>query len=124
MFDGKGDKVRTGVAVLVKGNVIAAVGTVEGVTRTAGAGAKVIDLGDVTLMPGMIDAHTHIMSSDEPDYTTVLVKHSIPSRTITATAHVRDALMSGFTSLRDVESEGAMFADADVAAAIESGSAG
>jgi imidazolonepropionase-like amidohydrolase len=121
LFDGKGDKVRTGVAVLVKGNAIAAVGSVEDVTKAAGAGATVIDLGDVTLMPGMIDAHTHIMTDDQPDYTTVLVTQSISSRAIAATARARDVLMSGFTSLRDVESEGAMYADADLADAIESG---
>jgi imidazolonepropionase-like amidohydrolase len=121
LFDGKGDKVRTGVAVLVEGNTIKAVGTVEEVTKAAGAGATVIDLGDVTLMPGMIDAHTHIMGDDSPDYTMVLVKASIASRAIGATARARDVLMSGFTSLRDVESEGAMYADADLAAAIEGG---
>lgn len=120
MFDGKGDKARTGVAVLVKGNAIEAVGTPEELAKRA-PGARVVDLGDVTLLPGLIDAHTHIMSGDEPDYTVVLVKESIPSRAIAATARVRDALMSGFTSLRDVESEGAMYADADVAAAIDAG---
>jgi imidazolonepropionase-like amidohydrolase len=121
LFDGKGDKVRTNVAVLVKGNAIAAVGSVEDVTKAAGAGATVIDLGDVTLMPGMIDAHTHILTDDEPDYTTVLVTQSIPSRAIAATARAREALMSGFTSLRDVETEGAMYADADLAEAIDNG---
>jgi imidazolonepropionase-like amidohydrolase len=121
LFDGKGDKVRTGVAVLVEGNAIRAVGTVEDVTRAAGAGATVIDLGDVTLMPGLIDAHTHILTDDTPDYTTVLVTQSIASRAIAATARAREALMSGFTSLRDVESEGAMYADADLAEAIDGG---
>ncbi|HUQ06995.1 MAG TPA: amidohydrolase family protein [Kofleriaceae bacterium] len=120
LFDGKGDKVRTGVAVLVKGNAIEAVGTADELAKKA-PGALVIDLGDVTLMPGMIDAHTHIMGDDAPDYTGTLVKESIPSRTIAATARARAALMSGFTSLRDAESEGAMYADADLAAAIDAG---
>lgn len=120
MFDGNGDKVRTGVAVLVKGNVIEAVGTADELAKRA-PGARVVDLGNVTLMPGLVDVHTHIMSDDSPDYAMTLVKRSIPARTIEATAHVRDALMSGFTSLRDVESEGAMYADADVAAAVDAG---
>jgi imidazolonepropionase-like amidohydrolase len=121
LFDGKGDKTRTGMAVLVRGNVIVAVGTVADVTKAAGTGPTVIDLGDVTIMPGLIDAHTHILTDDEPDYTTVLVTQSISSRAIAATARARQTLMSGFTSLRDVESEGAMYADADLAKAIDNG---
>jgi imidazolonepropionase-like amidohydrolase len=120
LFDGKGDKPRTGVAVLVKGNAIEAIGSADELAKKA-PGARFVDLGDVTLMPGMIDAHTHILHDDPADYTSTLVTHSIPSRAIRATALARDALMSGFTSLRDVESEGAMYADADLAAAIESG---
>ncbi|HVV81649.1 MAG TPA: amidohydrolase family protein [Kofleriaceae bacterium] len=121
LFDGTGDRLRTDVAVLVEGEKIAAVGPVAELTRRAPA-ARVIDLGDATLLPGLIDAHTHIMASgDEDDYTGQLVKQSIASRAIGATARAREALMEGFTSLRDVESEGAMYADADLAAAIAAG---
>lgn len=121
LFDGKADKLRTGLAVLVQGDRIGAVGPVDELTRQA-PGARVVDLGDVTLLPGLIDTHTHIMvTGDDPDYTTHLIKESIATRAIGATARAREALLSGFTSLRDVESEGAMYADADLAAAIDAG---
>ena len=121
VFDGKGDAVKTGVAVLVSGDRIAAMGSVATLEKAA-PGAKIIDLGDVTLLPGLIDAHTHIMSTGrDDDYALHLIKESVVTRAIGATARARAALLSGFTSLRDVESEGAMYADADLAAAIDSG---
>lgn len=120
LFDGKADKVRADVAVLIEGDRIKEVGTAAQLIAKA-PGAKVIDLGNVTLMPGLIDAHTHVMADSIDDYAAMLAKRSIAARAIAGTAHARTMLANGFTTLRDVESEGAMYADADLAAAIDSG---
>jgi len=123
LFDGRGDKLRTDVAVLVEGSTITAIDTVAALGKRA-PGAKVIDLGDATLLPGLIDAHTHLLSDGSTGlagYDDQLLKKSIPYRAIEATAHARDILLSGFTAVRDVETEGAMYADADLAAAIDRG---
>jgi imidazolonepropionase-like amidohydrolase len=121
VWDGRADAVRSDLAVLVDGGKIVEVGP----PATLGAHApkaRVIDAGDATLMPGLVDAHTHIMTSGEDDdYDQHLIKQSIAARAIAATARARAALMAGFTTLRDVESEGAMYADADLANAIETG---
>ena len=120
LFDGKADKLRTDVAVLIEGDRIKEVGTAAQIVAKA-PGARVIDLGNVTLMPGLIDAHTHVMADSIDDYTTMLAKRSLAARAIAGTAHARTMLANGFTTLRDVESEGAMYADADLADAIDSG---
>ena len=124
VFDGTGDRWRPNTALLVEGAVIKAVGTPADLAKQA-PGATVIDLGDVTLLPGLVDAHTHVMVSPplagDDDYAQHLIKQSIAARAIAATANARRMLMYGFTALRDVESEGAMYADVDVAQAIERG---
>ena len=124
VFDGTGDRPRANTAVLLDGSVIKAVGAPADLAKQA-PGATVIDLGDVTLLPGLVDAHTHVMSSPlvsgNDDYALPLIKQSIAARAIAATANARAMLMYGFTSLRDVESEGAMYADADLARAIDAG---
>jgi imidazolonepropionase-like amidohydrolase len=83
-----------------------------------------IDLGDATLLPGLIDAHTHVLLQGDvtaADYDEQILKESIPYRTIRATAAARTALLNGFTAIRDLETEGAMYADVDVKHAIERG---
>jgi imidazolonepropionase-like amidohydrolase len=121
MFDGKADKPRTDVAVLVEGDRIKDIGTPAQITAKA-PGVRVIDVGNATLMPGLVDAHTHLLADDTTeDYATTLIKQSIAARAIAGTAHARAMLGYGFTTLRDVESEGAMFADADLARAIDAG---
>src|ERR671925_611574 len=75
-------------------------------------------------LPGLIDAHTHILLQGDitaADYDEQLLKESIPYRTIRATVAARTALMNGFTTIRDLETEGAMYADVDVKTAIERG---
>jgi imidazolonepropionase-like amidohydrolase len=84
-------------------------------------GAKHIDLGPVTLLPGFIDAHTHIMSDGAGDYGADLYRNSRSYRAIRAATMARQALECGFTTLRDVGNEGTMYADADVKRAIEEG---
>jgi len=84
------------------------------------AGAQVIDLGEATLMPGLIDAHVHLfLHPGAEDLQTV--EESVPQRTITATLAARDDLMAGFTAERDMGTEGAGSADTAVRNAINDG---
>ena len=109
-------KIVTPGEVLVEGDRIREVGT--GVKRPAGA--QVIDLGDTTLMPGLIDAHIHLfLHPGAEDLQTV--QESVPQRTIMAILAARDDLMAGFTAERDMGTEGAGSADTAVRNAINEG---
>ena len=102
--------------ILVEGDRIVEVGT--SVKRPTGA--EVIDLGDRTLLPGLIDAHIHLfLHPGAEDLQTV--QESVPQRTITATLAARDDLMAGFTAERDMGTEGAGSADTAVRNAIDEG---
>ncbi len=102
--------------VLVEGERIREAGT----SVTHPAGAQIIDLGDTTLMPGMIDAHVHLfLHPGAEDLQTV--EESVPQRTILATLAARDDLMGGFTAERDMGTEGAGSADTAVRDAINKG---
>ena len=102
--------------VLVQGERIVEVGS--SVKRPAGA--EVIDLGDCTLMPGLIDAHVHLfLHPGAEDLQTV--QESVPERTIKAVLAARDDLMAGFTAERDMGTEGAGSADTGVRNAIDDG---
>jgi imidazolonepropionase-like amidohydrolase len=102
--------------VVVQGERIVEVGS--SVKRPAGA--EVIDLGDRTLMPGLIDAHVHLfLHPGAEDLQTV--QESVPQRTIMAVLAARDDLMAGFTAERDMGTEGAGSADAAVRDAIDQG---
>ncbi len=123
LIDGVSDRPRDGVAVLVDGDRIVAVGTAAELAGRS-QGARVIDLGNATVLPGLIDAHTHVFLNDDVGpgvYDAILLKQSAPYRAIEAAANARTALMYGFTSLRDLETEGAMYADVDVKTAIARG---
>jgi imidazolonepropionase-like amidohydrolase len=103
--------------VLVQGDRIVEVGS--NVKRPAGA--QVLDLGDTTLMPGLVDAHIHLfLHPGAEDLQTV--QESVPQRTIMATVAARDDLMAGFTAERDMGTEGAGSADTAVRNAINEGS--
>jgi imidazolonepropionase-like amidohydrolase len=120
LIDGKSDAALSGVTILVKGNRIVEVGKNVKIP----AGAQTIDLRNATVLPGLIDAHTHILLQGDitsAEYEEQIYKESIPYRTIRAVAAVRTALMNGITSMRDVETEGAMYADVDVKKAINNG---
>ena len=102
--------------VLVEGERIVEVGT----SVKHPAGAEVIDLGDRTLLPGLIDAHIHLfLHPGAEDLQTV--QESVAQRTITATLAARDDLMAGFTAERDMGTEGAGSADTAVRNAINDG---
>jgi imidazolonepropionase-like amidohydrolase len=103
--------------VLVEGEKIVEAGT----SVSHPAGATTIDLGDVTLMPGMIDAHVHLfLHPGAEDLQTV--EESVPQRTIIATLAAKADLMAGFTAERDMGTEGAGSADTAVRNAIDDGS--
>ncbi len=102
--------------VLVEGERIAAAGT--SVPRPAGA--EVVELGDATLLPGLIDAHVHLfLHPGAEDLQTV--QESVPQRTVLALVAARDDLMAGFTAERDMGTEGAGSADSAVRNAIDDG---
>ncbi len=88
-------------------------------------GARVIDLSSATVLPGMIDAHTHVFLQgevpDEGGYDAELLKQGLALRAARATVSARRALEQGFTTIRDVETEGAGYGDVGIKQAIERG---
>lgn len=120
LIDGKSEKPLENPLILVEGDRIVSV-TVHG---NAPAGVQVIDLGNATVLPGFIDAHTHLLlhgDTTPEEYDAQLLKESIPYRAILAARNAQIALSHGFTAMRDLETEGAMYADVDVKKAIASG---
>ncbi len=116
LLDIEAGKIISPGEILVQGTRIAEVGT----SVTHFAGAEVIDLGDVTLMPGLIDAHVHLfLHPGAEDLQTV--QESVPQRTILALLAAHDDLMAGFTAERDMGTEGAGSADTAVRNAIDRG---
>jgi imidazolonepropionase-like amidohydrolase len=117
LLDVRGGGLINNAAVLVEGERIAAVGT----GLTAPAGADVIDLGDVTLLPGLIDCHTHLMASSADDYGVMLLTKSQAYRALEGAANARRTLLAGFTAVRDVENEGSGYADVALRDAVDRG---
>ena len=123
LVDGRSPQVQTNVGILVEGERIRAVGPLAQVQAQAG-NARVIDLSQMTVLPGMIDAHTHLLLQGDvtsEEYEEQLLKQSIPYRAILAARNARIALEHGFTAIRDLETEGAMYADVDVKLAVNRG---
>ena len=116
MLDIKAGRIVSPAEILVEGDRIAEVGS----TVKHPDGAEVIDLGDRTLLPGLIDAHIHLfLHPGAEDLQTV--QESVPERTITATLAAREDLMAGFTAERDMGTEGAGSADTAVRNAVNEG---
>ena len=116
LLDVKTGKMVKPAEVLIQGERIVEVGT----SVKHPAGAEEIDLGDRTLLPGLIDAHIHLfLHPGAEDLQTV--QESVPQRTIIATLAARDDLMAGFTAERDMGTEGAGSADTAVRNAIDQG---
>jgi imidazolonepropionase-like amidohydrolase len=116
LLDVESGHITTPGEILVSGDAIVEVGSK--VPRPLGA--EIIDLGDTTLLPGLIDAHVHLfLHPGAEDLQTV--QESVPQRTIMATIAARDDLMAGFTAERDMGTEGAGSADTAVRNAINKG---
>jgi imidazolonepropionase-like amidohydrolase len=120
LIDGKSDAAIANALILVEGDLILSV-TPGG---SAPAGVETIELSKSTVLPGLIDTHTHVLLNGDitaEDYDAQLLKQSTPYRAILAARNAAIGLQNGFTTIRDLETEGAMYADVDVKKAIAAG---
>lgn len=123
LIDGRSDQPRQNQEILIRDERIAAVYAAG--TRPLPAGAQLLDLGAATVLPGLIDCHTHIFLQGEvPEaggYDVQLLKFPASYRTARAVVAARRALEQGFTTIRDVETEGAGYGDVGIKQAINEG---
>jgi imidazolonepropionase-like amidohydrolase len=118
VFDG--DTMHDGWAVRVQGDRIQAVGPAASVTA---AGATVVDLPGTTLVPGLVEGHSHVLLHpyNETSWNDQVLHESLGVRTARAVNHLRATLMAGFTTTRDLGTEGAGYADVELKQAVEQG---
>jgi len=118
VFDG--DAVHEGWAVRVAGRRIEAAGPAAGI---AAAGAEVVDLPGATLMPGLVEGHSHIMLHpyNETEWNDQVTKEGLALRVARAVTHLRATLMAGFTTVRDLGTEGAGYSDVELKQAVAQG---
>ncbi|HEX3354562.1 MAG TPA: amidohydrolase family protein [Terriglobales bacterium] len=123
LIDGKSDQPRRDQVIVIRGNRIESVS--DAASAKIPAGASTIDLSRATVLPGLIDSHTHIfLQGEDPaqgGYDANILKYPLALRAARATAAARRALEQGFTTLRDVETEGAGYGDVGIKMAIEGG---
>jgi imidazolonepropionase-like amidohydrolase len=123
LIDGKSDTARHDQVIVIRGNRIDSIS--DAASAKTPAGANVIDLSHATVLPGMIDSHTHIfLQGEDPaqgGYDVNILKYPLALRAARATVSARRALEQGFTTIRDVETEGAGYGDVGIKEAIEGG---
>src|SRR6476620_9458450 len=123
LIDGKSDQPRRDQIIVIRGNRIESVS--DAASARIPAGANTIDLSHSTVLPGLIDSHTHIfLQGEDPaqgGYDANILKYPLALRAARATVAARRALEQGFTTLRDVETEGAGYGDVGIKEAIEGG---
>lgn len=121
VFDGESAQLHDGWSVLVRGEKIEAAGP-AGEIKAPGD-AKVIELPGMTLMPGLIDAHSHVMLHpySETVWNDQVAREALSLRVARATNHLRNTLLAGFTTIRDLGTEGAGYADVGLKQAVEQG---
>ncbi|MCU1303981.1 MAG: hypothetical protein JWQ87_4265 [Candidatus Sulfotelmatobacter sp.] len=123
LIDGKSDKPRINQVVIIRGSHIESIG--DAATAKIPAGANVIDLSKATVLPGLIDSHTHIfLQGEDPaqgGYDANILNAPLAMRAARATVAAKRALEQGFTTLRDVETEGAGYGDVGIKQAIDQG---
>jgi len=123
LIDPRAGTVKHNQIITIRGDRVESVGEASGANSPAGA--TVIDLSNATVLPGLVDSHTHIfLQGEDPalgGYDVQLLKYPIAYRAARATVSVRRALEQGFTTLRDLETEGAGYGDVGIKQAIEEG---
>ena len=123
LIDGKSNQPRRDQLIVIRGNRIESIGDAAGAKTTAGA--VTIDLSHSTVLPGLIDSHTHIfLQGEEPaqgGYDANILRYPLALRAARATVAARRALEQGFTTLRDLETEGAGYGDVGIKMAIDEG---
>src|SRR5438445_6436000 len=121
VFDGESAQLQDSWVVLVRGEKIEAVGPTNEVE--APADAKVIELPGMTLMPGLTEAHSHILLHpySETVWNDQVAREPLSLRVARATNHLRSELMAGFTTIRDLGTEGAGYADVGLKQAVQQG---
>lgn len=123
LIDGKSDHPLHNQIIIIRGNRIESVGDAS--STKIPAGATIIDLSNATILPGLTDSHTHIfLQGEDPaegGYDVNILKAPLSLRAARATVSARRALEEGFTTLRDVETEGAGYGDVGIKEAIEAG---
>ena len=123
LIDGKSDSPLRDQVIVIRGNLIESVSSAS--SAKIPADAQVIDLSHATVLPGLIDSHTHIfLQGEDPaqgGYDANILKQPLSLRAARATVAARRALEQGFTTIRDVETEGAGYGDVGIKQAIEAG---